>query len=197
MKDIAIFAVDIETSGPSFSRNGIIAIGYCVGLLDGTVISKKRICMDLPENSCFNERCWTTFWNFQQDILKELQQNTVTPELGIREFSNDLHIFEQLYNLKIVSDNPVFDIGFINYYLDKYLNDKPMYYTRDGLTYRTVYDMNSYNFGVCHQRYDQPTIEDSEIIEKFGIDLNNVIHDHRPENDAHYIYEFHRQMMNV
>lgn len=44
-KQIALFALDIETDGPSAEENNILSIGTCLGDLDGNVIMCRRFDM--------------------------------------------------------------------------------------------------------------------------------------------------------
>src|ERR1700744_5540510 len=158
---IGILAVDIETSGSSILKHGIIAIGYCLGDNKGNVIIKKRIHVKLDTGKIFEKRCMETFWNKNLDKLEILKQNAKEPKNAITEFINDIDSFEDEYDLRIITDNASFDIGFLNYYLELYLDRLPLSYKKDQKTYRPIYDTDSYARGVLLLKYDNEWIYDS------------------------------------
>ena len=121
-----VLSIDIETSGCNLIDNGILAIGYCIGNLDGEVVFKDRINMLLDDGCYFEERCVKEFWSKHEDVLKIIQEDAVGPHIGIRSFVDMVYDLEDQYELIIISDNPVFDIGFINYYMAKYLKCRPL-----------------------------------------------------------------------
>lgn len=193
-KPIAILAVDIETTGSNMVKNAIIAIGYFLGDEHGNEIAKKRITMKYSEDQ-WEVRCWSTFWVHYQDKLEILKQNAVTPYEGIAEFVKDLYAFEDKYTVHIITDNPSFDISFLNYYIAMYLDSMPLNYTKNS-KYRQIYDIDSYSRGVMNIKYNKSHLGDQEVIDKYKINVDKSTHDHLPENDAKYIYNFHMGLLN-
>ena len=174
-----IVAVDIETSGPSVLRNGILAIGFCLGDMKGSVIQKKRIHVALDDHHTFDERCLTDFWDkpANKKVLETIQVNTSPPAKAIREFVQAIDTFDEHYQVSLVSDNPTFDFYFLNYYLDYYLKRKPLNYMF-GEIYRSLIDSKSFlrRYLGCNYR------------KSMQLKFHGVKHDHFPENDAEYIY---------
>lgn len=129
----------------------------------------KLIVVVDPEK-IMEERCLRQFWDKHQDKLKEFKQNTLTRTCAIDSFLNILREYDSKYNVEIVSDNPSFDISFINYYIGKYSTNTnlPLHFNSITNEYRGINDIYEYNLKI-----------DKEV---------EVKHDHYPENDAEYIY---------
>jgi hypothetical protein len=178
MKDNAVFVVDIETSGPSLLSNGILSIGVCLGDEHGVVIYKRRFDAKLDEHHVYDPKC-IQFWNQKgpSHVLKVIQQNPMKPKKAIQEFVHLLDACDTKYNLTIMSDNPSFDFSFLNYYMDNYMNRRPMNY-RLKEHYRSLLDVNSFLKGRLGHAYKK----------KRNVVFPGVQADHFPENDAEYIY---------
>jgi hypothetical protein len=190
-----ICSIDIETSGPQIIKNGIISLGYCIGSLHGKTLVKKRINMKLDDNHTFDEDTYNKFWLKHIDILDKLKENQVDPKTGMNEFIKDVDEYDSKYKLIIVSDNPSFDLAFVNYYLAKYLDRKPLTYKLNSY-YRPVYDTDSYSRGVMNQTYDNIRVNDLDLIKKFRLTItSNKDQSHYPDDDAFYIYELHRKII--
>lgn len=218
-KEKRIVAVDIETSGCMVTKHGIIALGYCVGDIpretptkkltfdfaesiiptvsytSGTSTTtrqyKKRICMKLTGKT-FEQRCKEEYWDKHPEMLEELTKDALEPEVGIRQFMDDIDKLEEKYELIFISDNSAFDFAFINYYIEYYLDRRPLSYVSGGTTYRPLFDTDAYARGALGQDYTDLWTYDEEVMKKFNITLpEGVKHDHYPENDAEYIYRLH------
>lgn len=187
-----IFSIDIETSGPSLTNNGILAIGYCAGTIDGNILLKKRVCLSL-ENRCFDDLCLNEFWRKNEETLKQIISEQVTIKNALSIFINDLDEFDKTYNVSIISDCPTFDIGFINYYLSVYLDRLPLNYKLNNSSlFRPIYDTDCYSRGLLKMKYDSVWINDSDVRNHFNINLNYLKNNnHMPDNDAEYIYINH------
>jgi DNA polymerase III epsilon subunit-like protein len=188
-------SIDIETSGPNIINNGIISLGYCIGSLHGKVLIKKRINMKLDDNIVYDEDTHKNFWSRHLDILEELQKEQVDAKTGMEQFIKDIDEYDSKYKLIIISDNVSFDIGFVNYYLAKYLNRKPLSYKLNKY-FRPIYDTDSYSRGVLNQNYDNINVNDYDIIKKFKLTISSKKDQaHYPDDDASYIYELHRKII--
>jgi hypothetical protein len=192
-KQIAIFALDIETNGPNMFEHEIISIGYCLGDVHGNVIDRNRINFNFT--TAFSPSCWV-FWSKFHNVLTELKKDTLEPCEAIEKFINVLDQYDDMYDLRIITDNPSFDTSFINYYLNKYLNRNPINYIKgDGDRYRCIFDTDSYSRGVLGMDYTNPWTSDSVVIKKFGLEFD-AKHSHFPDEDAEYIYKFHLSLVN-
>jgi hypothetical protein len=179
MLDSMVLAIDIETSGPSLLKNGILSIGYCLGTTTGSVVHKKRIDVRLEPHHEFDPLCLAEFWEKEgpKQVLHTIQQAPWSPAEAIRAFVADLDAYDTQYRLTVLSDNPAFDFYFLSYYMEVYLGRKSLQY-KHGLTYRSVVDSASLARGRLGSQYR------SSMRQVFP----NVYHDHFPDNDAEYIY---------
>ncbi len=189
MKSV-IFAIDIETSGPHLFNNAIISIGYCVGDLDGNILRKHRISL-VPENRTFDETCYSEFWVKHLDVLTVLNNEAVPIKVGLTQFLGELDYYDNLYNIILLSDFPVFDIGFINTYIGFYLGRLPLYYKLGNPEeYRPIFDSDNFSRGLLRMTYEDMWVSDTHVREKLNFS-NTITRDHYPENDAEYIYTQH------
>jgi hypothetical protein len=192
-RPIYILSVDIETNGPNLLKNEIISLGYCIGSITGKIIKKERI--NFAYNTEFEPSC-LEFWKKNQKILEYISQDQLEPEFAIKKFIDCVDDLDNKYDLRIITDNPSFDISFINYYLNKYLNRLPINYVLgNGNNYRCIFYTDSYSRGVLHQNYINPWTSDSAIINKFKLKINSS-HNHYPDDDAEYIYNLHISLIN-
>lgn len=190
MENTVIFAIDIEARGQGPLSHGIISIGVCVG--SGTeekVLEKHRFDLKPMPGQKFEQRCWNEFWVHHTDLLGEFRRNAKPTEEQIKAFRELLDRWGDAY---ILCDNPGFDFGMINFYLDMH-GHPTLNYTSD-LKYRNTHDADSYGRGVFGQGVDSPWFSNNDACK--GLDLDPSSHDHSPENDAEFIYRLHWNMIN-
>lgn len=178
-------AIDIEKTGRRLT-DPIVAIGVAIGdKKTRLVLEKRSFYLPVPKNEDIEKNCWDEFWS-KPDNLKILEhiranQQYDTEKAGIEAFDKYLDELTNLYpgrSIEIVSDNPAYDIGSLDYVLHEYCNRYPLRYTKDIVPiYRWIVDpserleqLGKYQFA-------------KEVIEK----TYNAIHDHEPSNDAHFI----------
>ncbi|XWV25552.1 hypothetical protein QJ856_gp0202 [Tupanvirus deep ocean] len=192
-KQIVLFAIDIETNGPNMFRHEIISIGYCVGNMDGVILEKNRI--NFKFTSAFSDSCWN-FWSKYTDVLDVLKRDAVEPQIAIRKFIDILDQYDDVYDVRIITDNPSYDTSFINFYLNRYLDRNPINYIKgNDDQYRCIFDTDSYSRGVLRMDYINPWISDSDVIKKLDLKFD-ANHSHYPDEDAEYIYKFHLALIN-
>lgn len=188
-KGVGIMAIDIETGGQLIGSAPIVAIGWAVGGLDGRLLIKGRVC--LRSNSYkFERRCLEEYWyanSIQQAQLETFRAEAIGIKEGLGQFLKTVKEAESLFpKLYLVSDNPAFDFGFLNYYLAHYLQHMPLSYRVTDGTYRgqlgdewyVVRKLTANRFAVLPNIVERVTKQVAET----------VSHDHFPENDAHHIY---------
>ncbi len=193
VKTILLCALDIETSGPKLIKNGILSIGICAGTISGNIIVKKRIDLELEEDQTYDKYTYDNFWTKNLNVLETIKKDAINPKDAMIEFMKIINYLDENFQLIIISDCVSFDIGFINYYLAKYLDRKPLTYDYKD-SFRPVYDSDSYNRGVVKATYRNIYTNDVQIMNKlkFNISKSGVIH--MPEDDAEYIYNLHRMV---
>ena len=189
VRTCVIMTVDIETSGPSILRNGILSIGICVGTHKG-VLEKKRIDIKLSDDRVYDQQCMQQFWHYHPTLHQNIQKDAVVPHIGMQAFVNFICKYESRYHVKIVTDNPSFDVYFINYYLEKYTNSLPLTYTLDG-KYRPIYDIKSAAKAVLGHKH-------FKNIQKYMTkNYPSIQRDHYPDNDAEYLYYTYRYITSI
>lgn len=193
-KPIILCAIDIETSGPKLIKNGILSIGICAGSVTGSILIKKRFDLKLDEEQEYDIECYEKFWKKNLNVLEEIKKNSIHPKDAMTNFMKLIDYLDEKYQLIIISDCVTFDIGFVNYYLSKYLDRKPLTYNIKG-EFRPVYDTDCYSRGAVGASYRNIYTDDTIVMKslKFSISRNGIAH--MPEDDAEYIYNMHRMVL--
>jgi hypothetical protein len=191
-KGVVIFSFDIETRGQSAVRNGLLAVGIVAGTTSGTLLMKKRFHVAPLVNQDYDPVCLEEFWSKHKDVKDELEQNTMSPKQFAQEFRELLNDFEKKQqSLYLLSDNPTFDAGFINYYLDIYGYDS-MQIGSDGKTFRVVHDSKSYARGALGSSFDEQRLRNGDVFERLGVPrIGSGGVAHMPDDDAYWIYTDH------
>jgi hypothetical protein len=183
-----LFVFDIETRGKSMIKNGILSVGVVVGDENGEILHTQQWNVDELGGQEFEQRCLDEFWNKQpKELLESFSKNTVPAVLFAQEFRCLLNKFDNAY---ILSDNPTFDAGYINYYLDYYGFDS-MQFKSDGKSYRVVHDSDSYACGAVHAPISYTWPSDKDIQKLIGFTVENKeleLIPHNPVHDAMKIY---------
>lgn len=150
----------------------------------------------------FEERCLQEFWLNEEkcpggkEKMQTMMAEAVDPIEGIKQFRAILSRYDDgvNYEAKVISDNIVFDGGWIDYYLS--LAGLPRLQHDAKGWYRRVFDTVDYRRGACHMDYGDRWMGEKDIINHFGLTVNPDDHTHMPEEDAEYIYRFHLQLVN-
>ena len=195
-KPLVLVAVDDEGTGSRMSVNGMVAIGWYIGHITGEKIDKGRISLALGPRQ-FELRCVEQYWAAkdkdgkqpQMEQLKVFQKEAVDPKVGMQKFIDMIDKLEDKFELAFISDNPAYDFGFINHYLDVYLNRGPLSVKKDQTSYRPLYDIASFALEYTVKKANGASLvfdTRKYIAHMTRIDAEN--HDHWPENDAEGIY---------
>jgi hypothetical protein len=139
-KEVVYLAWDIEAGGP-LNKNPVIAVGCCYGTSKSYKKIRWFIDFDLEQ---FDSRCYEEFWSKNLEILNDIKKNSIDAKQAWREIASFLTIIESdypadNYKIKIVSDNPSYDISKIDYCLEFYTGRKGLHYNDNG-SYRGVSD---------------------------------------------------------
>ena len=192
-RKILIFTFDIETTGCDVNLHSMIAAGYCAGTLDDQIVAKGRICFQMRPGTVMEDRCYNEYWSKDPRQLQQLTEFTKEgqpPDIAIAKFIDVLDKLETSWNVHCISDNPGFDAMFLNYYLSKYLNRRPLDY---------VHGLEDYRGGVetpldfahrfkCKKNRSYGYYFDCKAANHLIAKIE-VPHDHYPENDAHNMYK--------
>lgn len=130
------------------------------------------------------------FWSENKVLQNFVQQNAVVPDQAMDKFCTFLRQVEALCpELIVVSDNPSFDMAWLNLYLNKYTDRLPLNYS-ENMTYRIIWDTYSMQKVLLCQQGDFDS--NLELPEKLGF-KSKWIADHNPLNDARTIADFFNQ----
>jgi hypothetical protein len=142
------FTVDIESRGASVMHNGIVSIGVCIAHgADDVAPRKLRFDLAPLPGQTFEERCLREFWHSNDETRSLLTRLTANPIPALEGIAAFRVVLDSCEEPVILSDNPGFDFGFIDYYLD--LAGLPsLRYDATRTKYRPLYDTDSYARGV-------------------------------------------------
>ena len=131
-------AFDVEAGGPGL-EHPIVSVGCCYGTSPKN-FTKKRWTFDFNETD-FDPKCKSEFWDKNILLLQKFKEESHHNWHDINNFLEDLEKKYPLTNFKwvIVSDNPAYDLGKIDYYLHKFCARLPVRYSNHG-DYRWVSD---------------------------------------------------------
>lgn len=217
-------AIDIETSGPSMVHHFIPCFGAALIDVDALVPREVRLFwIAQPPNTTWDDTTLKEFWTrpknvaWYQEILQQQSSGTL-PSLAstmcafvewVRSMVGALEAGSSSpddtdgakAHVRIVSDNPAFDLGWLSYYL-ALGTDGAVPHIQYLLNGRYIGDaLDSYSFadGLCRRlrapnlaprdAYAQPNMS---VWQALGISewrrhvftANGARHDHRPQNDA-------------
>jgi hypothetical protein len=194
MKTILV-SVDIEKAGCLIAKHPVISVGFSVGDTNGRLFSQRKFNVsvnwfqkdsegNVTNYGDFEKRCVDEFWSKlpQSTIEKCLTNPEPLPaESAWIAIGAWIDFLEELYpigeyEIKFVSDNPSFDIGNIDYCLERYAGRIPMRYTSKG-KYRSIVTSDD-------MLYMLPTKALVEAKERID---NQVTHDHDCVNDSYNI----------
>lgn len=165
-KSVLYIAVDVEKKGASFDHP-IIQIGVAWSLTcaswgpfplaygtDINSIKTASFCFDYKDKP-FEKRCYDEFWIKYLDILKRIEGAAKPSKEQWKNFDKWLVELEsQAESIKIVSDNPGYDIEAIDYHLHEELGRFPIRYDSTG-KYRSISDASEQIKGLPAMYRDQ------------------------------------------
>ncbi len=185
-----VVAFDVETSGPDFEKNALLSIGASLQNGNGEEVDYFSVNIEMPEGTVFDEDCKRDFWDKNPGALGVVLKDAISPEKAMTAFGEFLRKIETLPNeLLIISDNPSFDIAWIDTYLGKYLGRRPLRYSEEG-KYRMVWDsVTMQKTWLCFRDRIHTLLPPSKHRDLLGLE-SAYPHDHTPLNDARTIANF-------
>ena len=192
VKQHVLLAIDVESRGENMITHGIVSIGWCVGCADEFhVIERGRVSLKPLPGQTFERRCIDEFWSKYKDQLHMLQKEAVDADRGMSEFRQKMQEYDRNYRVTIVSDNPAFDIGIVNYYLNYHGYPWLQYTFDDDRRYRSIYCAEGFARGAVGLRYEtSPFTNKKKCVQRLGSKLVSGV-THSPDDDARAVYEFH------
>lgn len=199
-------AFDIERSG---GRNEHETIGIGATIVDHNLNELDSLFLQgyFPKSTNFEQRCWEEFWSKYEDKLNILTyEGPLTKEERQQEMIIQFQQFRKKWEkyavdngieLLLVSDNNVYDGGFINDLIYRYLpNTLPIPYST-AAKYRPFFETHSEQKGflmAVDPHFDQNWGFQKRIGELYEVPKMKRKHDHNPANDA-YTIAFEQQVL--
>ncbi len=206
MKMTFVLAFDIERSG-SGKDNHTIGIGMSV--VDSNLKELDRLFLPgyVEKDVVFEERCVKQFWSKHPSKLEVLRYNG---PLNFKERQREMIVSFQNFrrkwerkaketrtSLQLVSDNNVYDGGFINEMIFEYTDDFPIPYTASSTRtkpneadYEAFHETHSIQRGLLFsvdKKYMSEWSHGKRISELYDLPQFEKVHDHNPANDAYSI----------
>lgn len=203
-------AIDIESSGQDMTRHFLVAVGACVVQLESNSVhepSEDQFLAYLapPPGTGWDPACLEHFWNnpkkgdrgrTQLELLEAARRKhgLWEPHHAMDMFVHWLHRMALKYPLLIVvSDNPAYDVAWINYAVQRFAThpkpfDSLAYCTGE---YRSIRDVTSFYRGVAlqapHAALGASGRAEEQALQRLGVPSFpefGVLHDHNPLHDA-------------
>lgn len=197
-------AFDIERSGGT-NKHDTIAIGASVLDEDFNELDSLFLPGYVSGETQFEPRCWEEFWSKNTDVLNiikytgNLSYSDRQKEM-IEAFQAFRCKWEELcesngHELILVSDNAVYDGGFINQMIFTHIPDTlPIPYSAKKQKYKPFRETNSILRGILFVADPDYTSQfglSRRIAEIYDVPTPIAKHDHNPANDAYTIaYDF-------
>jgi hypothetical protein len=193
-----IVAIDVGTDGCFITRNSLRVIGLCaINQSTGQVLFKFRVCLSPIPGREMEQRYKEDFWDKHPEILDQINKESVDPHEGILKFSRILDGLDETHQTVLVTDNPTFDMAWINYYVDIFLGRLPIYYKHnDPKQWRAIYDTDSYAKAATKVTYAESMyVDNNEVMKILGINPDLIpTATHMPDEDAENIARLHREV---
>jgi hypothetical protein len=185
-----VLVVHVQTSGANFETNGIVSISAVLSEITRypaqeklSEIDKFYINIKLPDKCGYEQRAIDEFWSKNTEYTKFVRQDAREPEEAMNLFVSFLNKTEK-YCPQIVSDNPSFHVGWINYYLSKYSTRSTLDYALDG-KYRVLWDVHSMQKSLLE--FLQADYQSEwGLTEKLGISLDDYTDERDPIEHMEY-----------
>lgn len=194
-------AFDIERSGAT-DQYQTIAIGASIVDEKFQELDSLFLLGYFPDDTTFEPRCWNEFWSKHPDTLKTLEYNgPLTMEDRQREMITLFQDFRRKWeaicqrdelDYMLVSDNNVYDGGFINLMIFKYLpGTLPLPYSASvPQSYESYFETHSLQKIIAqwsNKSFTQDWGFSQEIEKLFNLPEAKKSHDHNPANDVYRI----------
>jgi len=198
-----VYAFDIETGGATYSHP-VLSIGATVLDNKYTLLDKKKFngfgVKDLDqekEMALLEKRCIDEFLSQFPEVLsssrvdetfEQAQRNMIVSFIQNRDMWQK-YADENKLKFHLVSDNAIFDGGFVNSLITKYIPDKLSLVYNYKKKYSSVKDVNDISKGLewCKPKF----------LSTFKFQKCQVSHDHNCANDAHTIAHRYVNLLSI
>lgn len=167
------------------SIHGVLKLGDKVLTRSATFTDKSELALNVLKQSIEFE----DYPQLQQFILFDIEG--LNPKEAVSQYMNSLdEIFDQEEcNLNIISDNPAYDVGHMNWLIKTHTNRKTLLFDSkgryNGADGNVEYVIKSLVKRYCNGKF----VWDQSVIDKALSEHVKTEHDHMPDNDAEDIIE--------
>lgn len=191
-----VLAFDIERSGGT-SEHDTLAIGASVVDSELRELDHLFLPAYFPGETRFESRCYREFWSKNLDILAQLQykgpksreEREAEMIIEFMQFRNkwEQHCEQHGKKLELVTDNNVYDGGFINLLIYKHLPSQlPIPYSTTG-KYSPFFETHSQQRGLLlalDPNFKSDWGLSARLEQLFALPSPSEKHDHLPHHDA-------------
>lgn len=192
-----VLAFDIERAGPTDYQN-TIAIGASVVDEDLTELDRMLECGYFEGATKFDQNCWDNFWCKNEKSLKKLKytgkldqyQREAEMVCAFLEFRLKWENLteEKGWKLELVSDNGVYDGGFINQMMFEHTDYLPIPYNVKDSSWNSLWETHSQQRGLLmavNPEFRKDKGFSDRINALYSIKKSTIKADHTPANDAY------------
>lgn len=191
-------AIDVEATGENYINNFMPCFGACiVDVKEQKVVDKFLVYFknSNQKEKSWDKRCLKEFWlkeenkTIYKDMLQKMENEGISEQIGMSNFIKwVLKNSKKCEKLVVITDTGGFDVGWLNYYLSRYITeyDTSMNYITG--KYQPIRDMSSFYMGIGKCTPNM-SLWGSEKMALKGLGIKKlpkfeVEHDHNPQNDA-------------
>lgn len=135
-------STDIETDGWGIGRNSMLSLGSAAFLSDKTLLGTFSANLELLPDAVADPHTMS-WWETQAEAWKACRENCLAPEVVMRQYCDWLASLPG--KLIFVGYPAVFDFGFVNYYLTRFVGMNPFGFA--------VIDIRSYAMGLLNSNF--------------------------------------------
>jgi inhibitor of KinA sporulation pathway (predicted exonuclease) len=192
------FAIDVETTGQFITKNAMIAFGCTIMDQEMKEVEKFSSYLRIPEDRNWEDRCVNEFWSKQPNTLDYIKKHMKNPRIEMMRFSDWMDDMDIKYGstMIVLSDFAMYDIAWINLYLDLFTDRWALYYMlapkenwKDGekvYWFRRIWTTDSVYHGALMNQNPDKYIQ-WNLEKELNIQNDKWTNDHDPLNDARNI----------
>lgn len=192
-----VITVDIERSGRKSYTGQIIGMAWCAVNEKLEVLDSGFYGAYFPGETLFGDSCKVEFWDEHPKKLAALKYDgELNQAQRLNEIVTAFQAFrakweklakEAGFALELVSDNNVYDGGFVNELIMTRTTDMPIPYRASDGEYSTFWETHSMQRGLlmaAAPEFDGVWGLSEKVQEVYGLPPSPWKHDHNPLNDA-------------
>ena len=124
------FAFDVETTGQFLDKNAMVAFGCTVMDQEMHEVDSFSAFMSIPKGKVWEDRCVSEFWSKNQEALEYIKGKMTDAREEMQRFVEWMDAIDLKYetNMVVLTDNPSYDVAWLNHYIGLYTDRHCLYY---------------------------------------------------------------------